>query len=121
MNFLLIRPEEYKMPQILINQTTSIWANYLASYAEQSFYWRVISLCLTKKTPEVITSKISLILIPYDHRQKTIPSWLCVCNSVIRLFPETNPVRDKIFRSKHELMLEKYFNVFEDVFEKSNT
>ena len=59
---------------------------------------------------------ISLIAIPYDHREKTIPSLLCVCNSVIRLFPETN-VGDKMFRSKHEIILEKYFNVFE----KSNT
>ena len=42
-------------------------------------------------------------------------------NSVIRLFPETNHVGDKIFRSKHEIILEKYRNVFEDVFEKSNT
>jgi len=38
---------------------------------------------------------------------------------VIRLFPETNHVGGKIFRSKHEIILEKYFNVFEDVFEKS--
>ena len=66
---------------------------------------------------EVITSKISLIAIPYDHREKTIPSWLYVCNSVIRLFPETIRVGDKIFRSKHEIILEKYCNVFE----KSNT
>ena len=42
---------------------------------------------------------------------------VCVRNSVIRLFPETNEVGDKIFRSKHEIILEKYFNVFE----KSNT
>jgi len=39
---------------------------------------------------------------------------------VIRLFPEINIVGDKIFRSKHEITLEKYFNVFKDVFEKSN-
>jgi len=32
-----------------------------------------------------------------------------------------NHVCDKIFRSKYEIILEKYFNVFEDVFEKSNT
>ena len=38
---------------------------------------------------------------------------VCVCNSVIRLFPETNHVGDKIVRSKHEIILEKYFNVFE--------
>ena len=76
---------------------------------------------MTRKPSEVITSKISLIAIPYDHREKTIPSWFCVCNTVIRLFPETNHVGDKIFRSKHEIILEKYFNVFEDVFEKSNT
>jgi len=42
---------------------------------------------------------------------------VCVCNSVIRLFPETNHVGDKIFRSKHEIILERYFYVFE----KSNT
>jgi len=76
---------------------------------------------LTRKPSEVITSKISLIVIPYDHREKTIASWLCVCNSVIRLFPETNHVGDKIFTSKHEIILEKYFNIFEDVFKKSNT
>ena len=52
---------------------------------------------------EVITSKI----FPYDHREKTIPSWLRVYNSVIRLFPETNHVGDKIFTSKHEIILEK--------------
>jgi len=46
---------------------------------------------------------------------------VCVCNSVIRLFPETNHVGDQFFKSKHEIILEKYFNVFEDVFEKSNT
>ena len=75
---------------------------------------------MTRKSSEVITSKISLIAIPCDHREKTIPSLLCVCNSVIRLFPETNHVGDKIFSSKHEIILEKYFNVpvFEDVFEK---
>jgi len=28
---------------------------------------------------------------------------------------------EKIFSSKHELILEKYFNVFKNVFEKSNT
>jgi len=44
-----------------------------------------------------------------------------VCISLIKFFPETNHVEDKIFRSKHEIILEKYFNVFEDVFEKSNT
>jgi len=71
---------------------------------------------LTRKQSEVITSHISLIAIPYDHREKTIPSWLCVYNSVTRLFPETNHAGDKIFRSKHEIILEKYFNVFEDVF-----
>jgi len=76
---------------------------------------------LTKKPSEVITSKLSLIAIPYYHREKTIPSLLCVYNSVIRLFPETNHVGDKIFISKHEIILEKHFNVFEDVFEKSNT
>jgi len=27
----------------------------------------------------------------------------------------------KIFGSRHEIILEKYFNVFEDVFEESNT
>jgi len=41
-----------------------------------------------------------------------------VRNSVIRLFPEINHVGDKIFRSKHEIILEIYFNVFEDIFEK---
>jgi len=76
---------------------------------------------LTRKQSEVITSKISLIAVPYDHREKIIPSWLCVWNSVIILFPETNHVGDKIFRSELEIMLEKYFNVFEDAFEKSNT
>jgi len=76
---------------------------------------------LTGKPSEVITSKISSIAIPYDHREKTFPSWLCVYNSVIRLFPETNHIGDKIFRSKYEIILEKYFNIFEDVFEKSNT
>jgi len=40
---------------------------------------------------------------------------------VVRIFPEINHVGDKLFRSKHEIILEKYFNVFEDVFEKSNT
>jgi len=70
-----------------------------------------------RKQSEVITSKISLIAIPYDRREKTIPSWLCMCNSVIRLFPKTNHVGDKIFISKHEIILEKYSNVFE----KSNT
>ena len=76
---------------------------------------------MTRKPPEVTTSKISLIGIPYDHREKTIPLWLYVHNSVIRLFPETNHIGDKIFSSKHVIILEKYFNVFEDVFEKSNT
>ena len=75
---------------------------------------------MTRKPSEVITYKISLIAIPYDHREKTIPIWFCVCNSLIRLFPETNHVVDKIFRSKHDIILGKYFNVFEDVFEKSN-
>jgi len=42
---------------------------------------------------------MSLIAIPYD--------------SVIRLFSETNHVGDKIVRSKNEIRLEKYFNVFE--------
>ena len=58
---------------------------------------------------------MSLVAIPYDHREKTIPSWLCVCvcSSVIRIFPEINHVGDKIFTSKHEIILEKYFNVFE--------
>ena len=46
--------------------------------------------------------------------EKIIPSRLYVHNSVIRLFPETNHVGDKIFRSIHEIMLEKYFNVFEE-------
>ncbi len=40
---------------------------------------------------------------------------------VIRLFPDTNHVGEQIFRAKHEIILEKYFNVFENVFEKSNT
>jgi len=61
-----------------------------------------------------ISLKISLVAFPYDHREKTIPSWLCVCNSVIILFSDTNHIGDKIFRSKHELILEKYFNVFEE-------
>ena len=34
---------------------------------------------------------------------------------------ETNHVGDKIIGSKHEIILEKYFNVFKDVFEKLNT
>ena len=55
----------------------------------------------------IIEDNLPLIAIPYEHTQKTIPSWLCVCNSVIRLFPETNHVGDKIFRSKHEIILEK--------------
>jgi len=38
-----------------------------------------------------------------------------------QIISETNHVGDKIFRSKHEIILEKYFNVFVDVFEKSNT
>jgi len=42
---------------------------------------------------------------------------LCVCNSVTRLFPETNHVGDKIFRSECEIIFEKYINVFE----QSNT
>ena len=47
------------------------------------------------------------------QRRQFLHGCVFVCNSVIRLF-------DKIFRSKHELILEKYFNVFEEVFEKSN-
>ena len=56
---------------------------------------------------------MSLIAIPYDHREKTIPLWLCVSNSVLRFFLETNHVGDKRVRSKNEIILEKYFNVFE--------
>ena len=55
------------------------------------------------------------------ERRQFVNGCVFVSNSVIRLFPETNHVGDKIFRSKHELILEKYFNVFEEVFEKSNT
>ena len=76
---------------------------------------------MTRKQSEVITSKISLITIPYDHREDNSFMVVCVCNSVIRLFPETNHVGEKIFRSKHEIIFEKYSNVFEDLFEKPNT
>ena len=55
------------------------------------------------------------------ERRRFLHGCVCVCNSVIRLFPEINHVGDKIFRSKHEIILEKYFNVFEYVFDKSNT
>ena len=66
---------------------------------------------LTRKPSEVIT-KISLIEVPYEHREKIIPSWLCVSISMIRLFPEANHVGDNLFRTKHEIILEnKYFNV----------
>ena len=40
---------------------------------------------------------------------------------MIRQFPETNDVNVKIFRSKLKIHCLKYFNVFENVFEKSNT
>ena len=65
---------------------------------------------MTRKSSEVIT-EIALIEIPYEHREKIIPSWLCVFISMIRLFPEANHVGDNLFRTKHEIIVEKYFNV----------
>jgi len=105
-------------PSIPSNYTTGNWGY---SPFESKGEYPQLPVWLIRKPSEVITSEILLIALPYDHREKTIPSWLCVCNSVIILFPETNYVGDKIFRWKHEIMLEKYLNVFEDVFEKSNT
>ena len=57
------------------------------------------------------TKKTLIHKTHYDHREKAIPQWFSEYNSVIRLFPETNHFVDKIFRLKHEIILEKYFNV----------